>query len=193
MMDHCWDGFYTCQRRLQRFPALVDAKPGSVIDLTFTGAPAKRMQFWFKSQNNNANIIVRIHYPAAESKQLSKNGNVIQYNAWDESIKNYGPVKGLFCGENRFLGVQNVMEFFLNKGCLVEISSRDAIQCNVRMEWTFAEFFASGGTTTFVDRLSASLGIHASEIKVVSVYEGSLVIDYELVSSTGNQTALQEA
>lgn len=60
------------------------------------------------------------------------------------------------------------------------------------MEWTFAEFFASGGTTTFVDRLSASLGIHASEIKVVSVYEGSLVIDYELISSNGNQTALQE-
>lgn len=48
------------------------------------------------------------------------------------------------------------------------------------MEWTFAEFFAAGGTTKFVDRLSAALGIHASDVKIVSVYEGSLVVDYEI-------------
>jgi len=48
------------------------------------------------------------------------------------------------------------------------------------MEWTFAEFFADGGTTTFVDRLTSSLGIHASQVKIVSVYEGSLVVNYEI-------------
>jgi hypothetical protein len=48
------------------------------------------------------------------------------------------------------------------------------------MEWTEEEFFANGGTTAFIDRLSASLGIHASTIKVVSVYEGSLSVDYEI-------------
>jgi len=58
------------------------------------------------------------------------------------------------------------------------IQPRDAIQCMVRMEWTFAEFFADGGTTKFVDRLAASLGIHGSEIKIVSVYEGSLIVQY---------------
>jgi hypothetical protein len=46
------------------------------------------------------------------------------------------------------------------------------------MEWSFAEFFADGGTTTFVDRMAASIGVHASQIKTVSVYEGSLVIDF---------------
>jgi len=48
----------------------------------------------------------------------------------------------------------------------------------VRMEWTFAEFFFDGGTTRFIDRLASSLGIHFSEIKIVSVYEGSVIIDY---------------
>ena len=48
------------------------------------------------------------------------------------------------------------------------------------MEWTFDEFFSAGGTTTFIDRVSASLGIHASTIKIVSVYEGSLVVNYEI-------------
>jgi len=42
------------------------------------------------------------------------------------------------------------------------------------------EFFSKGGTTSFVDRVAGSLGIHASTIKVVSVYEGSLVVNYEI-------------
>jgi len=50
----------------------------------------------------------------------------------------------------------------------------------VRMEWTVDAFFSNGGTSTFLDRISGSLGIHASTIKVVSVYEGSLVINYDI-------------
>ena len=48
------------------------------------------------------------------------------------------------------------------------------------MEWSFDEFFAGGGTTTFMDRVAGSLGIHASTIKIVSVYEGSLVVNYAI-------------
>lgn len=50
--------------------------------------------------------------------------------------------------------------------------------CNVRLEWTFEEFWADGGTTKFADRMSAALGIHASDIKIVSVYKGSVGIEY---------------
>jgi len=47
------------------------------------------------------------------------------------------------------------------------------------------EFMAGGGTTAFVDRVAGTLGIHASQIKVVSVYEGSLVINYNIVAAEG--------
>ena len=40
------------------------------------------------------------------------------------------------------------------------------------------EFYASGGTTSFADRVSAALGIHASQVKVVAVYKGSVVVEY---------------
>jgi hypothetical protein len=60
------------------------------------------------------------------------------------------------------------------------------------MEWTLSEFFSGGGTTAFVDRITASLGIHASEVKVVSVYEGSLVVNYEVMTPDDNPEALQE-
>ena len=60
------------------------------------------------------------------------------------------------------------------------------------MEWTLSEFFSGGGTTAFVDRITASLGIHASEVKVVSVYEGSLVVNYEVMAPDDDPEVLQE-
>jgi len=38
--------------------------------------------------------------------------------------------------------------------------------------------------------LTASLGIHASTVKVVSVYEGSLVINYEISVDDDDEDAL---
>lgn len=60
------------------------------------------------------------------------------------------------------------------------------------MEWTMKEFFAKGGTTSFVDRLCASLGIHASTVKVVSVYEGSVEVDYEITPSADETKSLDQ-
>jgi hypothetical protein len=58
------------------------------------------------------------------------------------------------------------------------------------MEWTMEDFFADGGTTQFIDRLTASLGIHASTVKIVSVYEGSLIVNYEILVDDDDEDAL---
>lgn len=60
------------------------------------------------------------------------------------------------------------------------------------MEWSFEEFFAEGGTTAFIDRITASLGIHASTVKVVSVYEGSLIINYEITADDDDEETLAQ-
>ena len=52
------------------------------------------------------------------------------------------------------------------------------------------EFFDNGGTTSFIDKVAGSLGIHASTIKVVGVYTGSVVVDYSIEpDKTTGQTA----
>ena len=61
----------------------------------------------------------------------------------------------------------------------------------VRMEWALDEFFDNGGTTQFIDRVAGSLGIHASTVKIVSVYEGSLVVNYGIEND--DEEALEEA
>lgn len=187
-MDHVWDGFYTGQVRLSRFPSIIRAQQGDVYELKYTGSPAKNQSFALRANIQNAaepfktGLTVRIPYPSAESRSILKQGVEIEYNQWDESIRNYGEIKGTKCGENRYIGVKNILEFYITAepDCEILIIPRDAIQTLVRMEWTFDEFFSNGGTTTFIDRVAGSLGIHASTIKIVSVYEGSLVVNYEI-------------
>lgn len=76
----------------------------------------------------------------------------------------------------------NILEFFITPGCPLTIFPRDAIMLGVRLEFTMEEFFSSGGVTSFVDNMAASLGIHAGDVKVVSVYEGSTIIDFQIIS-----------
>jgi hypothetical protein len=168
--------------RESRFPAVVYAPKGSVYNLTFTGSPAKKMRFELKSLDRRAGLTVRIAYPSAESRKILKGGRVVDMNQWDESLypPQYGEIKQTFCGENRYIGVKNILEFYITKGCTLHIAPRNAIQTMVRMEFTMENFFKGGGTTTFMDRIAGSLGIHASTIKIVSVYEGSLVVNYAI-------------
>jgi type II secretory pathway pseudopilin PulG len=180
MMDHMWDGFYTGQKRMSRFQSVFDGTKGNVYDLAYTGSPAKAQTFVFHSQSKSASATIRIAYPSAASRNVVKDGKVIEYNMWDEKIRQYGPILQTKCGENRYMGVVNILEFYITSDCELKITPRDAIQTMVRMEWTLDAFFADGGTTTFMDRVAGSLGIHASTIKIVSVYEGSLIVNYEI-------------
>lgn len=179
-MDHVWDGFYTGQTRLTRFPIMLYLPEGAVYDIVYTGSPPKKQKYWLNSQEDSVEMIVRIAYPGAESRQILKDGKRVDMNQWDEVTRGYGAIQRRFCGENRYIGVKNILEFYMTKGCVLQIAPRNAIQTMVRMEWSVDEFFNNGGTTQFVDRVAGSLGIHASTIKVVSVYEGSLVVNYDI-------------
>jgi len=187
-MDHVWDGFYSGQIRRSRFPGFVWGKQpgenGMIYEVVFTGTPAKKFKWKFISQTPGAGLTVKIAYPSALSRSVLKDEQIIEYNKWDKSIEPsgmYGTIKQTECGENRYVGVKNILEFYIDAGCTLQVQPRDAIQTSVRLEWTMDEFFANGGTTAFVDRLCASLGIHASTVKSVSVYKGSVGVDYEIV------------
>lgn len=79
------------------------------------------------------------------------------------------------------MGISNILEFSLNKGCNVTVAAVDSIMTSVRLNWTLSEFFKDGGTTKFVDRFASVLGIKPANIKVVAVYTGSVVVDFHLI------------
>lgn len=54
------------------------------------------------------------------------------------------------------------------------------------------EFFDNGGTTAFIDRLCASLGIHASTVKVVGVSPGSVNVNYEITPTEDEPLSIEQ-
>ena len=133
---------------------------------------------------------IKIPYPVAGSVSVYVDGKKIDYTPWDEELGRHGPLtKKKGCGENRFVGIENFLEFYITPGCQLKVVPRDAIMTKVRMEWTLAEFYAEGGTTRFVDRLAASLGIAANRIKTVAIYEGSVVVDFIIEQEEGQSAA----
>lgn len=177
MMDHVWDGFYTGQKHKSMFPSLIAANANYTLE--YTGTQPSKMLYALDADFGQ--IKVRIPYWNAGSYSVSVKGKVIPYTEWDTNIGAAAELTGFKgCGENRYVGVQNILEFMLTPGCEVMIKPVDAILCNVRLKWTMDEFYKSGGTTSFADRVTAALGIHASQVKIVAVYEGSVIVDYQI-------------
>lgn len=200
--DHQCDAFYNSQKRMSRFPGLIWGGPkapdGRLYEVYMTGTPAKKMRWRFITLNKDLGMTVRIVFPSALSRSALVDGEEVPYNEWvkdleDPTNSNYGPILQTKCGENRYIGVKNIFEFYIDGHCDIEIIPRDAIQTQVRMEWTMDEFFASGGTTAFVDRLCASLGIHASTVKVVGPPRaGSVIVDYEITPSADEPLSIEQ-
>lgn len=174
-MDHVWDGFYTGQLRLSRFPAQVETNQDYVVEMA--GTPPKKMRYSLSADIGLLKL--KIPYPVAGSYIVKADGKKIDQNDWDKQAGRQSEIrKNKGCGENRYVGIENFLEFVITPGCEITVEPRDAIMTKVRLEWTLADFYADGGTTRFVDRLAASLGIHASRIKTVAVYEGSVIVDF---------------
>lgn len=72
---------------------------------------------------------------------------------------------------------------------MVYIQPRDAIMLGVRLEFTLDEFFATGGVVSFIDRMAAVLGIHAADLKIVSIYEGSTIVEFQVVQRDTDSVA----
>lgn len=138
-------------------------------------------------RSTRGQIKMKVHYWNAGSFEVHADGKKVDPTPFDKNIGASAELSGYRgCGENRYVGVKNYLEFIMTPYCLIEIKPVDAILSNVRMSWTMDEFYDSGGVTSFVDRVSAALGIHASQMKIVAVYQGSVVVDYQIQAAQDN-------
>jgi len=182
-MDNCWDGFYTCQQREQRFPSMIH-QDTELFEIEYTGTPPEKQHFVLHGTKGSPGFIVRIKYSNANSYMITDDkGNIQNPTPWSNILKNYEPISSnAKCGDNRYQGVVNILEFFITPDCPLFIKPRNTIMLGVRLEFEINEFFESGGVTTFIDNMAASLGIHRADLRVVAVYEGSTIIDFEVIS-----------
>ncbi len=62
--------------------------------------------------------------------------------------------------------------------CVVGIKQLNSIKMNTRIEVTLQQFISTSGPTKLINNLAATLGIDTSQIKIVGIRAGSVIIDY---------------
>ena len=92
------------------------------MTIYYTGTPPERQRFTLRwnvadATNQKQGVIVRIDYPKAGAyliKTGSATGKTVASNPWDEAKRAPMDIRGRGgpgCGENRFVGVVNILEF----------------------------------------------------------------------------------
>jgi hypothetical protein len=133
-MDHVWDGFYTGHKRKSRFPIVV--KGGYAYNLSYTGTPPIKQRFKLAGLTKGITVQIRYTKPMAFDVVTKKEG-LIKQNDWDYITLTPGAIKGTRgCGENRFMGVLNIIEFFITPDCELKLLPKDLIQTKIRLDWT---------------------------------------------------------
>jgi hypothetical protein len=121
-MDHSC-GFYTSLKRLSRFAAIIQAGATLVQEINYKGTPPLRQKFVLRS--NKASTIIRVRYPKAGSFIIKDaNGKEVAANGWDKARGEPFEIRGAnggYCGENRYVGVINILEFYITKNCTIYI------------------------------------------------------------------------
>ena len=95
-------------------------------DIYYKGTPPQRQRFTIRSDGTSTNI--RIKFPKAGAFILrDSKGALIPRNDWDKNISQPGVIKETKCGENRYIGVVNILEFHMNAGCTVFVEMTQSI------------------------------------------------------------------
>jgi hypothetical protein len=121
-MDHNCDSFYNSQQRISRFPGLVYA-PGDQsmkYEVVMTGTPPKKMRWRLDTKNAPHGVTIKVKYPSALARAVLVDKEEVPYNKWTATgggEGEYGPITQTFCGENRYVAVENYLEFFITGEC----------------------------------------------------------------------------
>ena len=100
-----------------------------LYNVNYTGTPPGKQRF--KLIADQGGMIIRIRYTKPGAYVINdQNGNLIKHNEWDKNIKGPALIKGdttSDCGENRYVGVVNIFEFYLKKDCTLYVNPIDSI------------------------------------------------------------------
>lgn len=92
-------------------------------EIIYKGTPPQKQRFTLNTWD--APVAIRIKYPKAGVYIIKdSSGKEIPANAWDNTIMQPMLLRGSrggYCGENRYVGVVNILEFYLTKGCSIFI------------------------------------------------------------------------
>lgn len=84
------------------------------------------------------------------------------------------------CGDHVFFPSNRTIIFYIDAqpSCVVKVSIIPSIQLSLRIDIKPLDFYKNNGPTTFIDNISALLGISSDRIRIVSILTGSTIINF---------------
>ncbi len=162
---------------MSRFVSLIRTNSPGFFNVSYTGTPPKEQLFGLYGASSADYVKMRIDYTNPQAMQVFLNGKLKDPNPMDNGVMM--PLQGDACGENRWDPVNAVLEFTLQGGdgaCELELKTLQSLQVTMRMDSSIDDFFASKGEVAFIERLALQLGIPTNRIKVVGIWQGSVVV-----------------
>ena len=90
---------------------------------------------------------------------------------------------GPICGRHIFVYEDTRIYFILtgDSKCVVHIKQIDSIRLTLKIDMPIQDFYDNDGQMTFIDKMTTFLGIPHNKLKIVSIVQGSVIIDYEVI------------
>lgn len=84
-------------------------------------------------------------------------------------------------GEYRWLGIQNVLQFYITNESKCVVNYINSLQLSVRLDITMSEFFSDTyQSTSFKNRFAASIGVQPWQVNILGIKKGSVIIIFEI-------------
>ena len=185
-MDHCWDGHYTCQERLSRFPGMLELNKN--YEIYFTGTQPANTRYTIEGASSPTDYLqIKIDFSKSIVYNVYANDVLISPYTYNRTERIVPAIRKAFCGENRFEESTFTYEFYLVRNCTVKLEAQDHLYGVVRLQMSLNDFFEDD----FTNKLSFALGITTDKIKIVGAKEGSTVVSFYLTSDASDSTSKQ--
>lgn len=162
---------------MSRFVTLVRTNKEGFFEVAYTGTPPMNQIFELYGAAKSDYVKVRIDYTEPKAVRVYREGIEKAQNPIVDKVME--PLSGDMCGENRWDPVNAVLEFTLQGGdheCSIELKTLQSIQLGMRLEMTLEDFYSNNGELTFLEKLARQLNISRDRIKIVGIWQGSVVL-----------------
>jgi parallel beta-helix repeat protein len=186
-MDHCWDGHYTCQKRLSRFPGMLQLN--RAYEIWFTGTQPGNSRYTIEGASEATDyLILKIDFSKSIVYNVYADGTQVESYFYNDTLRDVPTITQTHCGENRFEESTYTYEFYLTRNCTVTLKAQDHLYGVIRLQMTVDQFFEED----FRNSLAYNLGITTDKIKVVGAKTGSVIVSFYLTSGQTTTTTRQK-
>jgi len=139
--------------------------------------------------------VIEVDYIQPNSLRVSVNDDIVSpIIVSSKDIMNYTSElmsKGPLCGRHIFLYETTKIYFILTgeEDCIVHVKQIEAVRLSLKIEMPIQDFYDNDGQMTFIDKMTTFLGIPHNKLKIVSIIQGSVIIDYEIILDDETKTS----